>query len=141
MLGPAKAAIRSFIEQGFTATPLIWPNERIDTAEPPARFVAVEVQGVTNEIRGVGDDGHRLFIHPGIIIAHVFTEFGEGEAAADAIADELSSLLSWQQVDAPAAPQIVRTHSPTVHDGELNSENGNYWRVTVSVPFDFYYFA
>lgn len=141
MLGPAKAAIRSLIELGFTTTPLLWPNERIDSAEPPVRFVAIEVQGVTNEIRGVGDDGNRLFIHPGIVLAHIFTEFGEGETTADSIADEIANLLSWKQFDAPASPQMVRTHSPTMHDGELNSENGNYWRVTVSVPFDFYYFA
>ncbi len=140
-LGPARAAIRAYIEAGFTTAPLVWPNERHDLPDVPTAFVAVEVEGVSNSIRGVGDPSNRLFIHPGIILAHCFVVFGTGSAAADGIAGALALLLTRKEFAAPTLPQIVRTEDPTTYEGELASDDGNYWRVTVSIPFDFYYWG
>lgn len=140
-LGPAKAAIRAYIEGGFTTAPLVWPNETHDLPAAPSPFVAIEVMGVTNSVRGIGEPGNRLFIHPGIILAHVFVPFGIGQAAGDTVADAIGLLLQRKDIAAPTLPQLVRTEDPTMIDGELGSEDGNYWRVSVSIPFDFYYFG
>jgi hypothetical protein len=142
-LGAARAAIRSFVESRFTAAPLVWPNERTFAPDVPAAFVAVEVIGLDNAIRGVGDPSNRLFIHSGLIMAHCFAVFGTGSGAADTMADALADLLTRQDIliSGAAESPLVRTEDPTTHDGELGSEDGNYWRVTVSVPFDFYYWG
>jgi hypothetical protein len=140
-LGPAKTAIRSYIEAGFTTAPLVWPNEAHDLPATPAAFVAIEVQGVSNSIRGVGQPGNRLFIHGGLILANVYVPFSVGSKAGDDLADAIGLLLTRRDIAAPSVPQVVRTEDPTVHDGELGDEDGNYWRVSVAVPFDFYYFG
>ena len=93
-LGPAKTAIRSYIEAGFTTAPLVWPNEAHDLPATPAAFVAVEVQGVSNAIRGVGQPGNRLFIHGGVILANVYVPFSVGSTAGDDLADAIGLLLT-----------------------------------------------
>jgi uncharacterized protein DUF4128 len=138
-LGPAKTAIRAYIEAGFTAAPLLWPNERHSDTATPQSFVAVEVKGATNNIRGIGLPGSRLFIHGGVIMAHVFVPFGVGQATGDDLADAIALLLTRKDIPAPSGVQVVRTEDPSTYDGELSDEDGNYWRISVSVPFDFYY--
>jgi hypothetical protein len=140
-LGPAKAAIRAFLEAGFDDAPLVWPNETHTLPATPTAFVAVEVQGAINAIRGIGDPGNRLFIHGGVILAHVFVPFGIGQSAGDDLADAIGLLLTRKDIAAPTLPQVVRTEDPSLRDGELGSDDGNYWRVSVVVPFDFYYFG
>ncbi len=140
-LAPARAAIRAFIETGFTALPMVWPNERAPMNSTPTAFVAVEVMGAGNTIKGIGQPGNRLFIHVGVIMAHIFVPFGTGSAAADSHAEALAGLLTRKDIPAPTAPSMVRTEDASSYDGELGSEDGNYWRVTVSVPFDFYHFG
>ena len=140
-LGPAKTAIRSYIEAGFTTAPLVWPNEAHDLPATPAAFVALEVQGISNSIRGVGQPGNRLFIHGGLILANVYVPFSVGSKAGDDLADAIGLLLTRRDIAAPSVPQVVRTEDPTVHAGELGDDDGNYWRVSVAVPFDFYYFG
>ena len=66
---------------------------------------------------------------------------GVGSATGDTLADAIGLLLTRKDIAAPTLPQLVRTEDPSLRDGELGSDDGNYWRVSVVVPFDFYYFG
>lgn len=142
---PAKTAIRKLITENFTAIPASrhsYPNDdQFKLPSPPAHWLRVEVQGTENRVHSVGSPGNRLFLHDGIAWLHVFAPFGTGEDEAGAFADQLGTLLQRRDIPAPTVPQIVRTEDPSVNPGERDSENGNWYRISVSVPFQFFYFA
>lgn len=137
----AVTAIRATLAAGFTALPIKLPNEKARQADIAAGFVVLEVLGGENRIHTAGKPGERLFLHAGDILASIFTPSGAGADAGLAHADTIGALFQRTDIPAPTVPQIVRTEDPSVGAGEEGDENGRYFRVTVSIPFDHFYFA
>jgi len=133
----AVAAIRSRMETEWPALrptiPIRFVNEDAVLADSPTAHVFFEVVPGQAVLRGVGEPGNRLYIYPGIIQAHVFVPTGEGETLARQYADEIGEIFRAKQFGS-----TVRTNVPSVDPGD-SSGDGNYWRVTASIDFDYYH--
>lgn len=141
MLAPAVAAIKAYLAAGFSSCPVRWQNEDfkppVDNGRP-AIYLEAEIIGGRNALEAFGKPGSRLFIHPGLIRFYVLARKGSGIEAALTIADELSLLFQRAEFGR-SGDQLVRTQDFSVYDGVASVEDGNYFVLMTSVPFDFYY--
>lgn len=144
----AVAAIKDRMDDGFTALPVAYQNEAppqspwppVDGAGLAAGWVYFEVIGNGAARRATGRPGSQLWLYEGHILAHVFAPPLVGTAAADAHAVAIGELFRGKAFYRDeAAGAEVRTEAPWQDGGERDPENGNYYRVTTTVPFRFFY--
>jgi len=154
MLGPAKAAIKTFIAAaGATSWPMRWQNDRwadtvtIDDNDNPTDvtgailpFVELEIIGGKNEMVGFSTPGNRLYRHDGLIRLYLCVPAFSGTDAADAVDDAFSTALERKQITISAS-QMVRTHDYSSTDGAAEMTVGNYFVLMSSVSFEFLYEA
>lgn len=131
----ARAAIRTRIEQNWTATPVAFWGEDYD---PPKNrpWVLVERDAVpASESSIYGSVGKRVAQDPGLIIAHCFVPKRTGDDRAYEIAQAFGELFRVQKIG-PA-----QTGTPSLSPSEQGDEDGSWLRVTVTIPFTVSYFA
>lgn len=141
----AVAAIRARFTANFTAAPVQYQNEDPPQnpwppASPLSPWVYFEVLQTASQIRTVGNPGNLSWLTLGHVVAHVFAPKGfalpEHLVLADA-AGEVFRGATFYQTD-PGAKVICR--APSVQGGDSSSDDGNWFGVTVSIPFEFYFF-
>ena len=141
----AKAAIRAYLAAHWSGAAVIWPNGpppvTQDANGDPVPYVYGEINIVAAGIRGVGKPGAHVVIDDGLISLHVFVPSGDGTADADAMAGALGEVFRVKQFYDTEPGACVRTWTPRVGDGEPNADNGMRYRVTVSIPFEFWHRA
>lgn len=131
----ARAAIRARIEANWTTTPIAWFGEDFDPPEQ-APWILVERDAIPSSQSSVyGSSGKRVVQDPGMIIGHVFYPRGAGDDGAYVIAQAFGELFRTQKVG-PA-----QTDAPTMAPVEDGTEDGDWLRVSVTIPFTVSYFA
>lgn len=126
----AREAIRVRFNTLWTTTPKAFANVPFTPVAGTA-FVALEIVGGDTFQAAVGSPSQALFREVGIIMLHIFTPVNEGSGLGQEFADDLAEIFRGKEFSNVLcfAPQI---DSPTVAD-----ETGNFFRITLSIPFQF----
>jgi hypothetical protein len=137
----AVAAIRSRLGNPFGSVPLAYPNESFDPPDDggsppsPLPWIYLEVLGGPSDMTAFNSPGKRVVTERGTIFAHCFVPVGTGDQAAYQLAGEVGAALRM------AAFSGIQTEAASIGGGESGDDSGNWFRVSVSVPFTVHYAA
>lgn len=138
----AVAAIKARMAANWTTTPIVYQNAK-NEYDPGANdqqpWVFFEVLGSSSGLRGVGMPGSHVWLYRGFIMAHVFVPVNSGTDTAQQYAVTIGEIFRAKEFYNDTPPACVRTWSPQTDGGADDSEDGKWWRVTCSIPFEFYY--
>jgi hypothetical protein len=138
----AVAAMRARFAGAFTAAPISYQNED-PPADPwppaPAKpWVYFEVIQAQTALRGVGLPGSQTWLTTGHIFVHVFAPKSYALPDHLALAGQAGAIFrSATFYNAEPGAKVV-CFGPTVQGGDSASEDGNWFGVTVAIPFEFY---
>ena len=151
----AKAAAKAALVAGWTTTRIAYQNEVPADPCPPVdgsgwltAFVYFEMATMPGQaIRGVGVPGDHLSQTNGFIYVHVFVPDGTGEATATQYAETIGELFRAKVLYEPGDGCYLRTWVPRVDEGGAAGDNGeiagvnagNYFRCSMSVPFQYFH--
>ena len=143
----AVAAMRArFVALFDTATtPVKYQNE--DPPEnpwppPPAKpWIYFEVIEAQTTRRGVGLPGRQTWITTGHIFIHVFVAKGFGLVGHLLIAGTAGDVFRSATFYNSEPGAKVVCSGPSVQGGDSASDDGNWFGVTVAIPFEFYFIA
>lgn len=158
----AKAAIRQRLEDNWTITRIIGPNEVPDDPWPPtiadpnfpdlpnlAPFVYFEIATLPGQnLRGVGTPGDHLSVTRGFIYAHVMVPNGTGTELAGQYAEQIGEIFRTAVFYNTGDGCYVRTWVPRVDEGgsagvdddEIADVTAKNWfRQTMSCPFEYWH--
>lgn len=147
-LAGAIAAIKSRFSTNWTTTPIALQNEKppqqpwppVDGAGLKRAWVYLEVVPTQSALRAAGMPGSQFWLTEGHILVHIFVPPLDGTATAHGYAVTIGEIFRAKAFYRDeAAGAEVRTWAPVHDGGSQDAENGNYFRVTVTIPFEFYY--
>lgn len=137
----AVAAIKQRMAANWTTTPIAFQNESPppDT-DPntgvPIPYVYFEVIGNTSDLRGMGKPGDHIWLYAGLIAAHVFVPVNSGTDLAQQYAVAIGEIFRAKGAGDFGGID-VRTWSPRTDGGESDADDGNWFRVTCRIPFEY----
>ena len=142
----AVAAIRSrFVTYWVTGsdpkTPIAFQNE--DFGDQTTPWVYLEIIATDSQLRGAGTPGSLTWLYRGNIFIHVFVPVGYGAADAHAFAVAAGEIFRAKEFYNSTPGCAVRTgigpdgEGPRTDGGGSDADNGNWWRVTCTVPFQY----
>lgn len=143
----AVKAMRDRFEQNWTLTPVMFQNEK-PTAMPwppqdsngnMAPWVYFEVLAVHSELRGAGLPGNQTWLTRGYINVHVFTREGYGYEGSLQLTDAAGEIFRSQTFYRDGQGAKVLCMAPMTDGGASDADNGNAFRVTTAIPFEFYF--
>ena len=151
----ACTAIRSRFEQnwltsGIFRTPIDYVNEpspesKQDENGNSRQWVFFEIIHNGSTIIGSGTPGQQTIVYDGLIKGHVFVPVGSG------VGDGLASALSIGEIfrnrvffDDVTPGCYVRSAyekdgQPRIDEGDANSDDGLWFAITASIPFQFWW--
>lgn len=121
--------------------PIGWPNEGrpdISGNGKPAPWAYAEVVGSGAEIRGVGVPGDHVVVEDGLIMITVYVPAGEGAAGGFETAGQLGEIFRVKQFYDAEPGVCIRTWTPRISGGDSGSDDGMWFAVTVTIPFQFW---
>lgn len=143
----ALAAIEARFDALWTATPKAFENSPkpnvIDGNGLLKPWVYFEAFVTRAEIHGAGKPGDHVIVEIGDIVATVFTPFNTARSTGMAHAAAIGEIFRVKEFY-QSAGACVRSWTPRVGRGEQtvsDNPNGNWWAVTVTIPFEFYHLA
>jgi hypothetical protein len=140
----AVAAIRARLVANWTTTPIAFQNENFDPPTDPndgasLPWVFLEVLGNTSEVRTFGLPGSHEWLYLGHILVHVFVPVNSGVESAQQYASEIGEIFRAKEFCNGDPGSAVRSWSPRTDGGETSDDEGNWFRVTMTCPFEFLY--
>lgn len=122
------AAVRTFLEAAWTATPLAWENETFVPGAEPAPFVLVECYGDSFEQMSIGSGSPvtERWVEDGAVLLHVMVPAGTGSMQARTYAEALAALLRGLEL-----PGNLRFRNMSIGLGDVGTEDGTYWRISL----------
>lgn len=136
----AVAAIQQRMRDNWTTTPIVFQNAAGSydpSSDTTAPWVYFEVIGNQSELRGVGRPGDHIWLYVGLIAAHVFVPVNSGDALAHQYAVSIGEIFRAQGFYNNGSGSIVRTWAPHTDGGESDAEDGNWFRVTCRIEFEY----
>ena len=144
----AVAAIRDRLAANWTTTPIAYQN--LPFAAPtdpnsgnPSPWVFLEVIGNGSDLRTVGQPGNHDWTYRGHILCHVYVPVNDGIETAHAHAVALGEIFRAKQFYDASPPSCVRTgyggEGPRTDGGGTDADDGNWFRVTMTCPFEYYH--
>lgn len=147
----AVAAMRArFVGAWGTTTPVQFQNEDPpqapwppqDGAGKPVPWVYFEVIQTASAERGVGLPGSKLWRTVGNIFVHAFVPLGYGLPSHLALTKQAGDVFraaTFYQ-DAATGAKVVCS-APSEAGGNSSADVGNWFGLTVSIPFEFLFIA
>jgi len=145
----AVALIQQRLRDNWTLTDIAFQNEgeprTADDYGVPIPWVYCEVINTDSSVRGGGSDPTILsWLYMGLIHMHVFVPVGSGDAVAQDYAFQLGEIFRngrfYEPDESPASPLCqIRTWAPRVDGGDTASDDGKWWQVTCTVPYEYFY--
>lgn len=140
----AVAAIKARIAAQWATTPVGYMNEgkpqtHNDVSGEPEPWVLVEIVGTGGDIHAAGKPGNRVWLYDGLIHAHVFVPAGTGDATAREHAVALGEIFRGAQFYDDTPGHAVRCWAPRVDGGGNGSDDGLWFRVTATIPFEYWH--
>jgi len=137
----AKAAILARFRDRWTRTPIAVPNgpdiQKTSAEGDLIPWVYFEVVGADSTIKGVGRPGDHQWVYDGLIQTHVFVPIGSGTELADQLAVAAGEIFRAAEFYRETPGCCVRSWSPRCDEGGSGADDGNWWRVTCTVPFEY----
>jgi hypothetical protein len=135
MMDEARAAIRSYIEANWTATPIAWFGEDFDPPDQ-APWLMVERDAIPSSTASrFGSVGKRVAQDAGIIIGTFYFPAFAGDDAAYAMGRQFGDLLRVRKI----GPAV--TEAPSMAPVDDGDDDGAWIKVAVTTPFTVSYFA
>jgi hypothetical protein len=143
----AEQAIRDRLVAGWTTTPITFQNETPADPFPPkdgngdlAPWVNLEIMAGSSEIYGQGTPDNHPYLYTGLILVHVFVPVGTGTALAKTHADQIGELYRTAKFYDDVSPGCcVRSWAPHTDGGGTSDDDGNWFRVTMTCPFEYWH--
>ena len=142
----AEAAIRARIEANWATTRITYQNETPDDPWPPMNasgellpWINLEIECHEAPIVGTGQTGNHVFRYEGLISVHVFVPVGSGDAVAKQHAVTIGEIFRRKQFYTDTAGRAVRTEDPYPAGGTAESDDGNWFGVTMACPFVYWH--
>lgn len=140
----AVAAIFARLQAQWTDTPIAFPNgEEPATVDPgtglPRPWIYAEVIGAGSAIVGAGVPGDHVYVYDGVIKLHVFSPKGTGTDQAFQNATTLGEIFRTREFYNETPGHCVRSWSPRVDNGGDGDSDGIWFRVTTSIPFEYWH--
>lgn len=109
----------------------------------PAPFLVCEVAGIKSDPYTFGNVGNRFFVYDGLILLHVLIPINDGTDVAQQLAVTAGEIFRTATFYVDANGSYIRTIAPNPPDGGSAADlegvtAGNTFRVTVTVPFQFF---
>lgn len=136
----AIAAIEQRLADNWSTTPIRKENDPV--REPPAdasEFVLIEVSVTQSTLRAVGEPGDQFWLYEGVVDVHVFTPVGSGADVGRSHAALIGEIFRNAVFYNSVPDYQVRTLSPRIDGGGKGSEDGNWFRVTMTCPFEYFH--
>jgi hypothetical protein len=150
----AVAAIKAQLAAGWTQTVIATVNKQPEPPFPPvdpvtgnpAPVLICEVIGTQSDVYSFGNPGNRFFRYDGLILLHILVPIDEGDARAQTLAVAAGDLFRALTFYQDANGSYIRTIAPNPPDGGGKADIeglqiGPSFRVTVSVPFQYFHRA
>lgn len=145
----AVAAARAFFEAGFTAAPVQFQNEDPPQkpwppSSPPSPWGYFEMVQLDDRLRGAGLPGNQVWLATGNIAVSLFVPKGYGLADHLALAGLVDALFRGKTTYATEPGVALRFWSeqgqgPSIQGGDSKSDDGNWFGVSVVIPFQLFY--
>jgi hypothetical protein len=140
----AVAAIKARVAANWTTTPVGWGNDaneptKFDGSGDPSAWVYGEVINTSSDIEGVGKPGSQTWRYDGLIYLHVFVPVSSGTVTAFQYAVSLGEIFRGALFYDNGVGDFVRSWSPRVDGGDSGSDDGLWWRVTATIPFQYWH--
>ncbi len=128
----AFTGIQTYLRDSWAATPIHFENETWKFPSPPAPFLLVEVYGDFYDQASIGADhaDENLFREAGQVYVHVMTPRGSGTVQARTYAKQIVDLFRGNEEAG------VRPRGMSIGAGEPGTEDGNYFRMTVTIDWE-----
>jgi hypothetical protein len=92
-------------------------------------------------LRGVGLPGSQTWLTVGHIFIHTYVPTGSGLADHLALAGKAGDVFRAATFYNAEPGAKVIGKGPSVQGGDSSSDDGNWFGVTVAIPFEFYFIA
>jgi hypothetical protein len=139
----AKAAIEARLRAQWTTTPIAVENgkevKKVDQNKDPSAWVYLEIADAGSTQVGIGAPGNQLWVYDGLIHVHVFVPVGSGTSLPRRYADQIGDIYRAARFYAEAPGFEVRCGAPRTGDAGSGSDDGLWYRVTASIPFEYYH--
>lgn len=139
----AVAAIKAMLVANWTTTPIAYANERaldaVDDNGDPVPWLFCEIISSGSDVVGSGVPGNQVILYQGLIKLHVFIPTGTGIETGFTHAVALGDIFKNQVFYNGTAGRYVRTLFPRIGEGEANSEDGAWFSVTATIPFEYWH--
>lgn len=132
-------------------TLIVYVNKQPDPPFPPidpdtqnpAPFLVCEVAGTKSDPYTFGNVGNRFFVYDGLILLHVLVPIDDGTDTAQQLAVTAGEIFRTATFYVDANGSYIRTMAPNPPDGGSAADiegvqAGNTFRVTTSIPFQFF---
>jgi hypothetical protein len=143
----AVAAMRArFVAAWGATTQVAFQNEEPPASpwppEPAAPWIFFDVIQTESLERGVGLPGAKVWLTTGNIFLQLFVPLNYGQPDVLALAQQAGEIFraATFYVDATTGAKVM-TSAPVIGGGGSNADNGNWFGVTVSIPFQFFFIA
>lgn len=149
--GAIKAIKDRFVAQWVDGpdprTRIAFVNETPDDPWPPRDadnklqgYVLFAPQGVSGDRIAFGTPGNMTYLYPGLIHAHVYVPVGSGTDGAFPLAWSAGDIFKNQKFYDDITPGCyVRSWTPRVDGGGPGDDDGVWYRVTATVPFEYWH--
>jgi len=136
----AVAAIKARMAANWTTTPVVYQNaanEYDPATATQTPWVFFEVIGSSSGLRGVGMPGNHVWLYRGFIAAHVFVPINTGTDQAQQYANSIGEIFRAEGFYDNGDGAQVRTWAPRTDGGGSDADDGNWWRVSCVIPFEY----
>ncbi len=140
----AVAAIKQRVADNWSTTPVGWaggPAPATTSNGALAPWVLGEVINTSSGLRAAGTPGSNVWLYEGLIYLHVFVPTQETTSAALALqhAVALGEIFRAKAFYNATPGYMVRTWSPKHDGGGKGDDEGLWFRVTTTIPFQYYH--
>lgn len=116
---------------------LPWPPN--DASGNPTPWVYFEVIGNGSEQRGVGLPGDNIWLYRGGIFIHVIAPKGYGVETSHALVVAAGEIFRAKTFYNDGLGAKVVCGSPQTDGGASDADNGNWFRLTCFIPFEYFH--
>lgn len=137
----AVAAMRDFYSQSFAAAPTEYQNEAPpqEPWPPSGPWIYFEAIQADSKLRGVGQPGNNVWLTVGNLFLHVYAPKGYGLGQHLALANAAGEIFRAKTLYNTDPGARLTFYAPSVRGGDRASDDGNWFGITVSIPFEFYF--
>lgn len=102
-------------------------------------WLYLEIQDAGSAQAGIGRPGDQLWTYDGLILVHVFVPVATGNTLASELADRVGDVFRAASFYRDVPGFEVRCWAPRTGDRGSGSDDGLWFRVTASIPFEYWH--